>query len=79
MTFTRPSYLPTCAQQDTYNEMSWPRNTLKSYAPKARAGYLHGSGRTSYAPRVPTLLRQAVAAPTQVAQPTTANGVLAAA
>lgn len=64
MTFTRPSYLPSTAQFETYNELSWPRNTLKSYAPTARKGYVRGASPVSYAPRVPTLLRLEVAAST---------------
>lgn len=69
MTFNRPSYLPSCAQADTYNQMSWPRNTLKSYAPQARGSYARGAGTASYAPRIPTLLRQAAVAAPQSIQP----------
>lgn len=80
MTFNRPSYLPSCAQAETYNQMCWPRNTLKSYAPKARASYARGAGTSSYAPRIPTLLRQA-AIEQSVVQPSAPvlGGALAAA
>lgn len=60
MTYYRTSYLAAHMQQSVYNSQAWPRNTLKSYSPRARDGYSTVGTRTSYAPRIPSAVRQEV-------------------
>lgn len=69
MNYYRASYLPTAIQASVYNELSWPRNTLRSFAPRAREGYARTNVSSSYAPRVPSTVRQSAPTPVVMAAP----------
>lgn len=62
MNYYRTSYLSESMQASVYNADTWPRNTLKSYAPRARYGYSRMMPAASFAARVPSALRQEVQA-----------------